>query len=57
VFDARARDDFLRAYCGEEVNERRLSRLASAVERKRRRLRAYAERKLARGDPNIHVNV
>ncbi|MAG56478.1 MAG: hypothetical protein CMJ83_09320 [Planctomycetes bacterium] len=47
---------FLRRYAGPDATRRTLRRLAAAVRRKSARLRAHAERKLARGDGNVHVN-
>jgi heptose I phosphotransferase len=50
------RERFLRIYFGSEISSRSLERLGRAVDRKARRIRAHAERKIARGDANIHIN-
>ena len=51
-----ARLRFLRRYAGKAIQKRRLRALARAVRRKSLRMRRHAERKIARGDTNIHVN-
>jgi heptose I phosphotransferase len=55
VVDPELRDLFLRSYLGEEGGAR-VKELAAAVTRKSRWMRRHAERKLARGETNIHVN-
>jgi len=47
---------FLRTYMGKAAPRKRLIALARAIRRKSARMRRHAERKIARGDANIHVN-
>lgn len=51
---ARERLRFLRDYLGEPLKHRR--DLIAAIERKAAEMRARAERRVARGAPNVHVN-
>jgi heptose I phosphotransferase len=50
------REAFLRHYAGAADAGPSFDRLERAVIRKARRMRSHAERKIARGDPNIHIN-
>lgn len=47
---------FLMSYTERLLPRRKLRALARAVRRKSARMRRHAERKIARGDANIHVN-
>ncbi|NRA96492.1 MAG: hypothetical protein HRU14_09820, partial [Planctomycetes bacterium] len=51
-----ARLRFLYRYLGASASHRRIVSLARAVRRKSKKMRRHAERKIARGEPNVHVN-
>ena len=51
-----ARVRFIFRYLGTNASRRQVASLARAVRRKSMKIRRHAERKIARGDPNIHVN-
>ena len=55
VVDVELREHFVRSYLGENP-ETRVTDLVATVTRKSRWMRRHAERKLARGETNIHVN-
>lgn len=56
VADDTLRREFLETYLGPAATPRRLRRLAAAVRRKSTMIRRHAERKVARGEGNVHIN-